>query len=348
MTRHTLRTATLGRANLGWALVLMLVLAPVVRAEDEEPKKDRQIAPEQAARMILLGEGPQQMFLAQYLERAKIDELLESQAAIRALAPKVADELTARVKTPLSLPEGPVDVVSMEVRIIEIPLDCTLFEDIGVKKLGQVTLLDEVDLEVVARIVEKDIAQLITAPRLTTYDGQRANISVVKQMSYIQDFDVEVMQDQWIADPVIGIVQEGVVLDIRPTLSADKKTITLDFDGTWAWIQKPISEREIVVKDDQKVRIQLPKIEVGSSHVRATLPDGGAMIVRSNLTFGEGDEKVQRAAIVMARRFQLTEDELEGSKKDVKKMNDEYAPGVRIKKQPGAPAGSDAPDDGDK
>ena len=41
-----------------------------------------------------------------------------------------AHELKARAAAPFTPPAGPVDVISMEVRIIEIPLDCTLFEDV--------------------------------------------------------------------------------------------------------------------------------------------------------------------------------------------------------------------------
>jgi hypothetical protein len=37
----------------------------------------------------------------------------------------------------------------------------------------------------------------------------------VKQISYIQDFDVEVAQTSFIADPIVGVLQEGVVQSFR-------------------------------------------------------------------------------------------------------------------------------------
>ncbi|MFQ5505064.1 MAG: hypothetical protein ACE5F1_09750 [Planctomycetota bacterium] len=42
----------------------------------------------------------------------------------------------------------------------------------------------------------------------------RANISVVTQTSYIRDFDVEIAQAAAIADPVVDVIQSGVVLDV--------------------------------------------------------------------------------------------------------------------------------------
>jgi hypothetical protein len=42
-----------------------------------------------------------------------------------------------------------------------------------------------------------------------------ANFSQLTQQAYVQDFDVEVAQTSFIADPVIGTVQEGVVQDVK-------------------------------------------------------------------------------------------------------------------------------------
>ena len=55
----------------------------------------------------------------------------------------------------------------------------------------------------------------LTAPSLTVYNTQRANITVVNQISFVQDFDVEVAQTSFIADPVIGVIQDGIMLNFR-------------------------------------------------------------------------------------------------------------------------------------
>jgi hypothetical protein len=44
--------------------------------------------------------------------------------------------------------------------------------------------------------------------------GMRAHIAFVEQQSYIRDFDVEVAQASFIADPKIGVLQSGTVLDV--------------------------------------------------------------------------------------------------------------------------------------
>ena len=46
-------------------------------------------------------------------------------------------------------------------------------------------------------------------------DFPRAYFSTVRQLSYIQDFDVEVAQTSFIADPIVGTLQEGAVQAIK-------------------------------------------------------------------------------------------------------------------------------------
>jgi hypothetical protein len=45
--------------------------------------------------------------------------------------------------------------------------------------------------------------------------GPRSYIYTANQMSFVQDFDVEVAQTAFIADPQIGVLQDGVVLDVK-------------------------------------------------------------------------------------------------------------------------------------
>jgi hypothetical protein len=53
----------------------------------------------------------------------------------------------------------------------------------------------------------------------------RVNVEFLNQVSYIRDYDVEVAQSSNIADPIIGIAQEGVVLDVKVLDCAIEKTV---------------------------------------------------------------------------------------------------------------------------
>ncbi len=43
----------------------------------------------------------------------------------------------------------------------------------------------------------------------------RVYFAQARQISFIQDFDVEVASTSFIADPIVGVLQEGVVQDVR-------------------------------------------------------------------------------------------------------------------------------------
>jgi hypothetical protein len=45
--------------------------------------------------------------------------------------------------------------------------------------------------------------------------GPRSYIYAANQLSFIQDFDVEVAQTAFIADPQVGVLQDGAVLDVK-------------------------------------------------------------------------------------------------------------------------------------
>ncbi len=56
---------------------------------------------------------------------------------------------------------------------------------------------------------------LITSWEGRSGQGPRSHFAQTAQSSYIQDFDVEVASTSFIADPIVGVIQSGVVLDMR-------------------------------------------------------------------------------------------------------------------------------------
>ena len=59
------------------------------------------------------------------------------------------------------------------------------------------------------------VGPLVARYQVVGGSGQSVYISNVNQISFVQDFDVEVAQTAFIADPVIGVIQDGLVLHFR-------------------------------------------------------------------------------------------------------------------------------------
>ncbi len=166
----------------------------------------------------------------------------------------------------------------------------------------QHTYLDDTELEVILRATEKsERIQQITASRITVYNNQRGNISVLNQVAYVQDYEVEIAQASNIANPVIQTIQDGVVLDVRPTVSQDRRYVTLELRPTVALLTRPIATFSTSlasgppgVSQNAPVVIQIPEIQVSRVRTTVVMPDGGTLLI-GGLKFYE--QKTEQAGI---------------------------------------------------
>ncbi|MBL8861456.1 MAG: hypothetical protein JNK02_05535 [Planctomycetes bacterium] len=144
----------------------------------------------------------------------------------------------------------------------------------------QLTFLEDLQLSAILRAVEKTSKiQLVNDQVLSVHNTQRAYVTVVNQRAYIQDFDVEVAQFQAVADPQINVLQEGIVLDVRPTIHHDRKYLTLEVQPTVAKVVALRNFSSTLGGNTSPITFQLPELEVQSVFTTATIPDGGSLML---------------------------------------------------------------------
>ncbi len=144
----------------------------------------------------------------------------------------------------------------------------------------QWTYLNDLQLQLVLRAVSKsERVELVTSPRITVYNTARGNLAVLNQVAYVQDFNVEIAQAASIADPIVNVVQDGVVLDVRPVVSADRRFITLELRPTIANLKRPIREVVTTLGSQNSVTIQLPEVEIQKVRTSIPMPDGGTVLL---------------------------------------------------------------------
>jgi len=145
----------------------------------------------------------------------------------------------------------------------------------------QWTYLDDTQVNLVVTMVEKsNRATLLTAPRLTAYNTQKASIHLINQITYLQDFEVEVAQTAFIADPVIGLIQEGIVFDVRPTVSNNRQYVTLELQPTVATLKEPIATFSTFLAGlTTPVTLQKPELSVSRAATTVKIPDGGSVVI---------------------------------------------------------------------
>ncbi|MBI2922529.1 MAG: hypothetical protein HYY18_15870 [Planctomycetes bacterium] len=184
-------------------------------------------------------------------------------------------DLRARSVYPLTAP--------LVTNIPDFPLGTRLQNRGGIGL--QYSIIRELELNSVIRLLRKtQKASQVTAPRVTAFNGQRAHILIAQQQAYIQDYDVEIAQNSRAYDPVIGIVQDGLVLDVRPIISNDRKYVTLELRPTVATLRvlrlfdiTPDATTDSVATPD--TYIQLPTIDLQRAQTTVRMPDRGHLIV---------------------------------------------------------------------
>lgn len=145
---------------------------------------------------------------------------------------------------------------------------------------SQWTLLDDAQLSLIFRAVEKDNqVELVNDQTLSVFNKERSFITVVNQRAYVQDFDVEAFTGQVAADPQINVIQEGIVLDVRPTINHDRKSITLEARPTVADIVELVDFTTSLGGSTSPVSLQLPELEVKSVYTTVEVPDGGSILL---------------------------------------------------------------------
>ena len=145
----------------------------------------------------------------------------------------------------------------------------------------QWTYLNDLQLEMILTAVSKsERVELVTAPKILVFNTARSNLAVMNQVAYVQDFDVEIAQAASIADPVISVVEDGVILDVRPVVSADRRFVTLEVRPTVAELQRPIQTFVTSLgSSGNSVTIQLPEVEKSMIKTSIPMPDGGTVLL---------------------------------------------------------------------
>jgi Flp pilus assembly secretin CpaC/tetratricopeptide (TPR) repeat protein len=153
----------------------------------------------------------------------------------------------------------------------------------------QYILVDDVSVAALLRAVEKSgQGHILNAPRLTLFNTQRGNMSVMNQMAYIQDWNPATGPATLIADPQISVVQDGIVLDVRPIVSADKRFVILELRPTVAQLVPPppqirriptvIGGTALGGVAGRLVEIEVPELVVQQLRTTVVLPDRGTVI----------------------------------------------------------------------
>jgi type II secretory pathway component GspD/PulD (secretin) len=126
---------------------------------------------------------------------------------------------------------------------------------------------------------------ILDSPKITALNGQRVNVSYLRQRQYIQDGDVQAGAVAY--EPVINTFSTGVVLDVKPVMSYDRKFITLHIfptlielidsrDLTLEYLADPPG---VAIEIRTQITIERPWLSLQRVRTSAMVPDNGAIVL---------------------------------------------------------------------
>jgi len=135
-------------------------------------------------------------------------------------------------------------------------------------------------------------ATTLQSPELTCFNGQQARIAVVTQARYIEDAEATSTSTSGggssrVVDPEIGVIEEGVNFLVRPTVSSDKRYVTLDLQPVVSDILR-MEVLELTLAGGSPgpppvppltTPIQLPVQSVKLIQTSVSIPDGGTLLI---------------------------------------------------------------------
>jgi general secretion pathway protein D len=184
------------------------------------------------------------------------------------------------------------------------------FTGLGLSSLGvQGTYLDNFTVQFLLRATQaSQNSTLLTAPRITLFNGQRAYVLVSRQTAYVSDLEAVVAQGAVAFNPTIGLVQSGVLLDVQATVSSDRKYVTLtlrpqlatlidllpftfqsDQGGGTTPTSQPvtINDNGIGSTNRPSGTIQQPILQITEVRTTVSVPDGGTLLLGGQTLAGE-------------------------------------------------------------
>ena len=170
------------------------------------------------------------------------------------------------------------------------------------------TYLDNFTVQFLLRATQaSQQTTLVTAPRLTLFNGQRAFVVVSRQTAYVSDLEPVVAQNAVAFNPRISIVESGVLLDVQATVSSDRKYVTLTLRPQLATLldllpftfqtsqvanqtTQPAGGTTIVAGGGTNAAsgtIQQPILQITEVSTTVSVPDGGTLLLGGQTLAGE-------------------------------------------------------------
>ncbi|MGH7244381.1 MAG: hypothetical protein ACREJD_13295 [Phycisphaerales bacterium] len=154
------------------------------------------------------------------------------------------------------------------------------------------TFLDDIQVDFLITATQADRRNVsLQSPRLTTTNGQQANIQITNQLTYISGLTPITNQSAVAFQPVTSTLNTGVLMLVRGTISADRRYVTTDITTQISQLVRFRTGQTFAAVAGGGLnggggstaipsgQFQLPEVQVSSVSTTVTIPDQGTIML---------------------------------------------------------------------
>jgi Flp pilus assembly secretin CpaC/tetratricopeptide (TPR) repeat protein len=151
------------------------------------------------------------------------------------------------------------------------------------------SFLDDVQVSFLIEATQAhDSTRMLTAPRITLFNGQRAYISLSTEETYVSGTESQVGDNSNAQDVETDTVTSGTVLDVEATVSADRRYVTMTIrpQVSTADLTNQVNINQNATVDpitgaftEEPIFITLPIITTRDLQTTVSVPDGGTLLL---------------------------------------------------------------------
>ncbi len=141
------------------------------------------------------------------------------------------------------------------------------------------TFLDDIQVDFLIRATQAhDSTRILTAPRITLFNGQRSYVSVATQQAYIAGLEPVVANNVVGFRPLVRYAPNGTMLDVDATVSHDRRYVTLTLRPQVVTLNLSAGAGQIG-GIDYSGGVGLPNITLQDVQTTVSVPDGGTLLL---------------------------------------------------------------------
>jgi type II secretory pathway component GspD/PulD (secretin)/tetratricopeptide (TPR) repeat protein len=164
-----------------------------------------------------------------------------------------------------------------------------------------IQFLDDIQVDLLIEATQADRRSIVlTAPRLTFFNGQRSWVAVTTQQAFVTSLTAITGDASGAFQPNVGTLQDGFVLDVEGVISADRRYVTMtvlfDFAEFLGFRQSDASEFGGAAggggtgggdATEFTGQVELPILRVSQIRTTVSVPDKGTVLLGGQRTVRE-------------------------------------------------------------